>query len=249
MDNIKPIYSNKWVRKFMRQAREVAESTNCGSRNVGCLFVKNKIPIMQGMNGPPQGCSNNCDRLKLDYPSQREDPNTRNFISERVEPWYNHDDCNIYCPIGLKERKVDTLENKADFLTQHPITYSLLTDWAKGKNVCPRKILGCKSGENLNICSCAHSEANAVAFAARYGIATEGASVFLYQISPCSTCASMLVGAGIKEIYSLYRYEHKLSEIILQEAKVNLFLVNSELLDVPAKDGRLETDTFITYFK
>lgn len=45
----------------------------------------------------------------------------------------------------------------------------------------------------------AHSEENAICAAAKAGIALHGSRIFLNGV-PCSTCARMVIGSGIKEI-------------------------------------------------
>lgn len=45
-----------------------------------------------------------------------------------------------------------------------------------------------------------HAEANAVAFAARHGMAVEGADVYVTH-SPCSSCARLLINAGLDQIF------------------------------------------------
>jgi dCMP deaminase len=45
-----------------------------------------------------------------------------------------------------------------------------------------------------------HAEANAIAFAARNNISTEGAEIFV-TITPCSNCAKLILASGIKKLY------------------------------------------------
>jgi dCMP deaminase len=51
-----------------------------------------------------------------------------------------------------------------------------------------------------------HAEANALAFAARYGVSTDDADLFV-TVSPCLDCARLLIAAGIRNVYfnELYR--------------------------------------------
>ena len=51
-----------------------------------------------------------------------------------------------------------------------------------------------------------HAEANAILFAAKNGIATNGCEMYV-TLSPCSECAKMIVQAGIKKLY--YKEEYK----------------------------------------
>lgn len=51
-----------------------------------------------------------------------------------------------------------------------------------------------------------HAEANAIAFAARAGAATDGADLYTTH-SPCFACAKLLVSAGIRRV--VYRVEYR----------------------------------------
>jgi len=50
-----------------------------------------------------------------------------------------------------------------------------------------------------------HAEANAIAFAARYGIAVEGATLYT-SVSPCPDCAKLIINSGIKQVIYYERY-------------------------------------------
>lgn len=50
-----------------------------------------------------------------------------------------------------------------------------------------------------------HAEANAIAFAARYGVATEHAALYCTH-EPCFNCAKLIINAGIREVYYLEPY-------------------------------------------
>lgn len=54
-----------------------------------------------------------------------------------------------------------------------------------------------------------HAEVNAVAFAAKNGVATDG-SVMYTTDSPCVACAQLLINAGIKEV--IYSREYRNTE-------------------------------------
>lgn len=51
-----------------------------------------------------------------------------------------------------------------------------------------------------------HAEANAIIFAARSGIAIEGSTMYC-TLSPCESCAKMIVNAGIARV--LYASEYR----------------------------------------
>lgn len=65
---------------------------------------------------------------------------------------------------------------------------------------CPRQRLGYPSGNGLHICPSVHAEANCIANAARMGIKTAGASMYLTCNIPCKDCLSLMINAGIAEV-------------------------------------------------
>lgn len=50
-----------------------------------------------------------------------------------------------------------------------------------------------------------HSEANLLTFCAKYGIQTNDTSLYI-TLSPCVTCALLIIQAGIKEVYYHEQY-------------------------------------------
>jgi len=64
---------------------------------------------------------------------------------------------------------------------------------------CPRCAGEVKSGTKLEECLCTHAEQNAICQAALYGHALEGGTIYV-TLSPCLTCAKLIVNAGIKEV-------------------------------------------------
>lgn len=50
-----------------------------------------------------------------------------------------------------------------------------------------------------------HAEQNCIAVAAKNGISTNGAEMYI-SYSPCLSCAKLIMGAGIKKVY--YRIEY-----------------------------------------
>lgn len=71
--------------------------------------------------------------------------------------------------------------------------------------------VGCDESTYSGCLRTVHAEANAIAFAARYGISTEGADLHCTH-SPCGNCAKLLINAGIVRVVydSLYRDEKPL---------------------------------------
>jgi dCMP deaminase len=67
-------------------------------------------------------------------------------------------------------------------------------------NVCPRYIAGFKSGQGLDWCVAGHAERNALINAARHGIETKGAKLYMDCGVPCTPCLVEIINAGIEEI-------------------------------------------------
>lgn len=62
-------------------------------------------------------------------------------------------------------------------------------------------------------CNSIHSEIDAISFAAKIGLSTKGASIFVTRY-PCEACARAIVRAGIKAVY--YGREQEISEYTKQ---------------------------------
>jgi dCMP deaminase len=85
---------------------------------------------------------------------------------------------------------------------------------------CPRCSGKAPSGTSLEECICVHAEQNAICQAAYYGIRLAGATIYV-TISPCLTCAKLIINAGIKEVVYGGDYAFtKQTEKLLKEAKV-----------------------------
>ena len=64
---------------------------------------------------------------------------------------------------------------------------------------CPRCSGKVKSGTHLEECLCVHAEQNAICQAALHGTAVKDSTIYV-TISPCLTCAKLILNAGIKEV-------------------------------------------------
>ncbi len=64
---------------------------------------------------------------------------------------------------------------------------------------CPRCGGDVKSGTHLEECLCVHAEQNAICQAALHGIMLNGSTIYI-TLSPCLTCAKLIINAGIKEV-------------------------------------------------
>ena len=74
-----------------------------------------------------------------------------------------------------------------------------------------------------------HAEQNAIANAARFGIKLEGATLYCHM-TPCYTCAKMIINAGIKRVVcNLDYHAGGRSKEIFKEAGVKYELVNEKM--------------------
>ena len=90
---------------------------------------------------------------------------------------------------------------------------------------CERARLNIPSGQRHELCRALHAEQNAIIQAAKIGVSTEGATAYI-TLQPCVICAKMLVNAGIKRIVFRGEYPDELSKVILEEADVELVVMD-----------------------
>jgi len=90
---------------------------------------------------------------------------------------------------------------------------------------CPRKYLGYKSGEGLELCPAGHAERNSLINAARYGIKTKDTSMYMSCPIPCTPCLVEIINAGVTEIIvtSLKTYDQT-AMYLLNQSKINVRL-------------------------
>jgi len=75
-----------------------------------------------------------------------------------------------------------------------------------GYNGAPPGLPHCHHIDDEPCTNATHAEANALAFAARQGISTEGATLYV-TISPCDSCSRLLIAAGIETV--IYEEEYR----------------------------------------
>lgn len=68
------------------------------------------------------------------------------------------------------------------------------------EGVCPRRSLGFKSGEGLEICVAVHAEENSILMCAKEGISAENTTMYMTCSVPCKECLNKIIQVGVKEI-------------------------------------------------
>ena len=86
---------------------------------------------------------------------------------------------------------------------------------------CIRDILHIPHGEKREICRAICAEQVALTEAARNGVSTDGATIYV-TTSPCYVCAKMLVSAGVNEIVYDNDYPDEFSKQFLEEAGIDV---------------------------
>lgn len=82
-------------------------------------------------------------------------------------------------------------------------------------------VVGCKLGNHNGCVRTIHAEANAIAYAARAGTATESAELFCTH-SPCEPCAKLIVSAGIRRVVYRTSYRDETGINLLREVGIEV---------------------------
>jgi dCMP deaminase len=77
-----------------------------------------------------------------------------------------------------------------------------------GTPFCHRRALQVADVDKYNYCRASHAEANAIAQAARYGVAIKGATLYV-TLEPCFVCIKLLATAQITRVYFEMAYESR----------------------------------------
>ncbi|AEX85968.1 deoxycytidylate deaminase [Marinitoga piezophila KA3] len=84
---------------------------------------------------------------------------------------------------------------------------------------CIRDELNIKSGEHQEICYGLHAEQNALMQAAKFGISTDGATIYVTH-QPCSVCARLIINAGIKRVIYGGDYPDSLTKLFFKLSNI-----------------------------
>lgn len=91
----------------------------------------------------------------------------------------------------------------------------------KERGECLRQKLGIESGTRREVCYSIDAEQNALVQAAKLGLNTEGATIYVTH-QPCSLCTRMLISAGINRVVYKHSYPDDFSLSLFEEAGVKV---------------------------
>ena len=91
--------------------------------------------------------------------------------------------------------------------------------WDHPEGILTVHYTGCNSEQPCKLS--VHAEPNAIAFAARYGVATQDAEMHL-TVSPCWSCSQFIINAGIKRVVYLVEYRLTDGLDLLENAGIDL---------------------------
>ncbi len=133
----------------------------------------------------------------------------------------------------------DVIKERADCLRRQ-VGCLLVKDYriiTTGYNGTPHKIKNCTEGgcercllrhqgklrfdEKEESCICIHAEQNAIIQAAYLGISTKEATLYS-TTNPCSTCAKMLINAGVVRVVCRLEHHDKNGIELLKQAGVKI---------------------------
>jgi deoxycytidylate deaminase len=212
----------KFVKKFMRLAKLIGEDQNpCHSRKIGAVIVNpnnNKI-LGTGYNGPAPGTPH---------------PTSNIYLRQFFWPQLNDNDKSSLA-YSLKDSEWNTeyasAKNDDDTKLASILEDQLLTAFVnnyEGKPICPRRIVGAKSGERPDLCSCGHAERHAITNAS---CELHGMYMFCWCGVPCLQCSDSIIQAGLKMVYCLEgKHYHKQSLWLLKSGGVEILELSTDFL-------------------
>ena len=99
----------------------------------------------------------------------------------------------------------------------------------KVQSMCPRYVLGFKSGEGLDLCVAGHAERNSLINAARNGIETRGTTLYMSCGVPCTPCLVEIINAGVECIVvTKESYYDRSAHYLLKESGLNIRLFHHD---------------------
>lgn len=210
----------KFVGKYMRLAKQVGEDMNpCYSRKIGSVIVRayengSGRVLGTGYNGPPRGVPH-CDQRSY----------LENIFWPQLDPV---EKAKAVAAASMLEEKATEGHPKTLYCgTDDEGMRKWVCDHFADSKTCPRKIIGAPSGCRLELCGCAHSEANAIVNSTDD---LHGAYLFCWCGVPCFECSKLIINSGIKKVFAIdwgADYSHG-SRWLFEQAHVDLVVLPPE---------------------
>lgn len=103
---------------------------------------------------------------------------------------------------------------------------------------CQRRALGLSDGQKDRGCVAAHAEANAIAQAAKRGIAVDGATAYC-TLYPCPVCLKLLFQAGVDRIVYEMTYDDEPVGGLIPSLYLGEVSAECKINGLPTSDRRL----------
>jgi len=196
--------NEKFIKKYLRLAKHIGEDENpCYSRQIGAVIVN---PITNkvkatGYNGSAAKTPH------ADAPEYLRDVVWTQLTEQ--EKKNAEEKTTIYDNFGIEEF-VDAFGNS---------------------KMCPRKVIGAKSGERMELCPAVHAEVNAIINASED---LHGCWMFCWCGVPCWECSKVIINAGIKKVICIGKEPIDYSphsRWLFKQANVELEIRNEETLE------------------
>ena len=92
---------------------------------------------------------------------------------------------------------------------------------------CLRETASIPSGERHELCRALHAEQNAIIQAAKFGIPLDGSTLYC-KMTPCRTCAMIIINSGIKRVVCIKHYHADTDTVeLFKIAGVELVVMNN----------------------
>jgi dCMP deaminase len=120
-------------------------------------------------------------------------------------------------------------ETEKSLIEFKPLSETEFVEKYKDCKVCPRKLVKAPPSKRLELCSCAHAEANAIVNASNN---LTGCHIFCWCPLPCVECTKLIINAGITTVYC-YKEEQDYSvgsRFLFKEACVNVIEVDKNFI-------------------
>jgi dCMP deaminase len=170
-------------------AGQMSTRSTCTRGNAGAVLARRGRILSTGYNGAPEGMPH-CEHREWKIDLTQAPPDwVRKLLNEQV---------------ARGHLRLTDLHGMDRLVTDGRTVEALLTAESEPRQGCTIAV---------------HAEANAVAFAARYGVALEDTTCYC-TISPCVACAQLLIQAGITRVVAARRYRDPEGTRLLVDARV-----------------------------